>query len=452
MDDHGYRVPRVGRRALIAAGIAGVGLTVAAVTRLRPAAVGSADDLRDDALQRALDAAPAGSEVVVDRPWTRSKSLVVRLPLRLRFTGSGGIRMVTDRTAVLIEANDVTIVDAVVRGIGAESGGAGHGIAAVGQPTVPLRGITVRGGRFRDIPHDGVHLEYCDRFRVTGTTMERIGYAGILGVGVVDGSVDANRVRDVRQPRGRVNSYGITLTRDARSGPERTRRSARVQVVGNRVSEVPRWEGIDTHAGADIEIRGNVVTGCRIGIAAVPSKDPDDRTLTSVAPVGVVIADNTVTRTPGLAAGSCIIVSGAGTTVGSALPRATGKVTGNVLTGGGGAPGEAGVLLKLTRGMTVEGNRVDASVDNAICLAHSNAAIAVRRNRVAGVTGTGVGVNVRAGANDGVITGNRFDSVHPALAVAVRFGNPDNRFAVGGNTWGNARVRVAHGGAELTSA
>lgn len=451
MDDHGRLTRRVPRRLAITAAVSGLALAGVVVLGRRPVATEAADDVDRDALQAALDAVPVGGEIVIDRPWTRSRSLVVRKPLRLRFTGDGALRMTTDSTALLVLAPDVEIVDAVITGIGADSGGTGHGIAAMGLRGAPLRGITVRRGQFRDVPHDGVHLEYCDRFRITGTTAERLGYAGIVGVGVVDGSIDGNTVRDVRQPAGRVNSYGITLTRDARWGLSEARRSARVRVTGNRIAGVHAWEGIDTHAGADIEIRGNVVTGCRVGIAAVPSKDPADREQTSEAPIGLVIADNTVTRPPGLAPGSAIVVSGAGTTVGSARPRATGVVSGNVVTGGGGSSGEAGILLKLTRGMTVTGNRIEASVENAVCLAHSNAAVAVRANRIVGVSGAGIGVNVRAGANHGSISGNHFESAHRALAVAVRFGDADNRFVVRGNAWGTARVRIAHGGATVTT-
>ncbi|MBT1682860.1 right-handed parallel beta-helix repeat-containing protein [Curtobacterium flaccumfaciens pv. flaccumfaciens] len=436
---------------LVAAVLGGVGLAATVVLGRRPRATEAADDADGDPLQAALDAVRPGGEYVIDRAWTRSRSLVVRHPLLLRFTGAGAIRMVTGASAVLVQASDVEIVDAVITGVGADSGGLGHGIAVMGLRGGPLHGITVRRGRFRDIPHDGVHLEYCDRFEITGTTIERSGYAGIVGVGVVDGAIDGNTVRDVRQPARRVNSYGITLTRDARYATSEARRSARVRVTGNRIAGVPAWEGIDTHAGEDIEIRGNVVTGCRVGIAAVPSKDPADREQTSVAPIGLLIADNTVTRSPGLAPGSAIVVSGAGTTVGSTRPRATGVVSGNVVTGGGGSSGEAGILLKLTRGMVVARNRVEASVENAVCLAHSNAAVSVRANRIVGVGGSGVGVNVRAGANHGAITRNHFESTPHALAVAVRFGDADNRFAVRRNTWGTARVRIAHGGATVTT-
>ncbi|PZE34665.1 hypothetical protein DEJ21_12680 [Curtobacterium sp. MCSS17_006] len=451
MGDRGRPGEHGRRRVLVAAVLGGVGLAATVVLGRRPGSTEAADDVDGDLLQAALDAVRPGGEYVVDRAWTRSRSLVVRHPLLLRFTGAGAIRMVTEASAVLVQASDVEIVDAVITGVGADSGGLGHGIAVMGLRGGPLHGITVRRGHFRDIPHDGVHLEYCDRFEITGTTMERLGYAGIVGVGVVDGAIDGNTVRDVRQPGRRVNSYGITLTRDARYATSEARRSARVRVAGNRIAGVPAWEGIDTHAGEDIEIRGNVVSGCRVGIAAVPSKDPADREQTSVAPIGLVIADNTVTRSPGLAPGSAIVVSGAGTTVGSTRPRATGVVSGNVLTGGGGSSGEAGILLKLTRGMVVVRNRIEASVENAVCLAHSNEAVTIRANRIVGVGGAGIGVNVRAGANHGAITRNHFESTPHALAVAVRFGDADNRFAVRHNTWGTARVRIAHGGATVTT-
>lgn len=441
---HGTR-----RRTVLVAAL-GVAALVAAVPARLPRR-DQAEDAVDavDALQRALDAVPDGGEFVVHGSRSRSRPLQVDHPVTIRFAAGASLRMAADVTAIVITASDVEVIDPVVWGIGADSGGVAHAIAAAGRPGAPIHDVRIRGGRLRDVPHDGVHLEYCDRFEVSGIQINRAGYAGVLGIGVVDGTVSANRITDVRQPAGRVNSYGITLTRDATDTTTVTRRSARVRVTDNHVTDVPGWEGIDTHAGDGIEIRGNVVERCRVGIAAVPSKDPSDRSQTSVAPIGLVIADNTVTRNAGLAAGSGIVVSGAGTTVGSSRPRATGTVTGNVVSGGGGRPGEAGILLKLTAGLDVSDNRIERSSDGGLCLAHSNSAVTVRDNRIAGVDGAGVGIDVRAGANDGSITGNHFGVSAPPLRVAVRFGSADNRFLVTRNAWGTARVSIAVNGAEV---
>ncbi|WP_260981007.1 right-handed parallel beta-helix repeat-containing protein [Curtobacterium pusillum] len=304
--------------------------------------------------------------------------------------------------------------------------------------------MSILGGRLRQLASDGVHVEYCDHLTVERVSISSVGYAGISLLGVTDAVVQDSAVSDVRQSAGRINSYGITVTRDARSPVDVTRRSTRVRIIRNRISGVPAWEGIDTHAGDTIEIRGNTVTGCRVGIAAVPSKSANDRNTTDVAPTNLVIADNRITRSRGLAAGSGILVSGAGTAVGSTAPRATGAITGNTVSGAGGDDA-GGILVKLTSGMVVESNRVASSEDDGIRIEHSNTRVVVRSNVISGVSGSSVALDVRAGANDGSITGNRVERTNPPVRVGLRIGDPANRFLVQGNAFGSATVPEALG-------
>jgi hypothetical protein len=351
--------------------------------------------------------------------------------------------MTTDVDALRITSGSVRIESPVVTGIGADSGGTAHAVSALGTPTAPIRDVRVTGGRLEHVPHDGVHAEYVDGLTVSGTTMSVLGYAGVAGTGIDGARVEDTRIADVRQPAGRVNSYGITFTRDATRPIDQTRRSTDVTIVRNHVSDVPAWEGIDVHAASTVTIAENRVSGCRVGIAAVPSKDDRDRTQTSAAPLGLRIQDNDVRRGTGLTAGSGILVSGAGTTVGSTRERATGSVTGNRITGAGGDD-EAGVLVKLSRGFTVADNDIRTSDGRAITLPHSNDRITLSGNRVHGVSGVRIGIDVGDGANSGVIRGTVFDVQDPALRTAVRLprsGGP----SVSSSSWGNARVRLGRG-------
>ncbi|MFZ6991375.1 right-handed parallel beta-helix repeat-containing protein [Curtobacterium sp. RRHDQ66] len=402
----------------------------------------------DDPLQAALDAIPVGGTLMVDRAWTRSVSLAVRHGVTVAFTGAGAIRMSRDVDAIVVTASGVNVVNPVISGIGATATGRGHGIAVMGTAGEPLHDVRISGGRLRDLRHDGVHVEYCDAFVLERTTISSVGYAGVSLVGVVDALVQDTVVSDVRQPAGWPNSYGITVTRNATTAVATTRRSSRIRILRNRVSGVPKWEGIDTHAGSDVEIRDNVVSGCRVGIAAVPSKAAADPTTTDVAPTGLVVAGNVVTRTDALGVGSGILVSGAGSTVGSDAPRATGSVTGNTVTGGGGTSA-AGILVKLTSGFVIADNTVLSSAVDGICLQHSNTGITVRGNRIRGVSGPSVAIDVRAGANDGVIQDNRVEP-SPKVRVGLRLGSPDNRFVVRGNAFAAATVPEALGGATIT--
>jgi hypothetical protein len=426
--------------AVVAGGTAGV-LALAGFP-------GAEGEPADDPLQAELDAMPVGGTLAIDRAWNRSASLVVARPVTLAFSGSGAVRMSTDATGIVVTASGVRIVDPVVSGIGTTTTGHGHGIAVMGTPGSPISDVRISGGDLRELRHDGVHVEYCDGFVLERTAISSVGYAGVALVGVVDALVQDAVVSGVRQPAGWVNSYGITVTRDATTTTAQTRRSTRVRILRNRVDGVPRWEGIDTHAGSDVEIRDNVVSGCRVGIAAVPSKSAADPSTTDVAPTGLVVADNVVTRTGALGAGSGILVSGAGDTVGSGAPRATGVVTGNTVTGGGGASA-AGILVKLTRGLVVAHNTVESSAVDGICVQHSNAELTVQGNRIAGVSGTSVAIDVRAGENDGLIADNTVDAT-PTVRVGVRFGSPDNRFEVRGNDLAGTTVPLAAGGAQVT--
>lgn len=439
------------RRSVVIGGAAGVVGVVAAVVVATWGRGGSADGETGapDALQASLDALPVGGTLTISEPVERSTSLTVVRAVTIRFTGAGAIRMTADQDAVVVRASDVRIVAPEITGVGARSGGRSNAITVRGKRSTPLSDVRISGGHLRDVPRDGVHVEYADRVVVERVSVARVGYAGVLLLGVADSVVQDSVVSDVRQRADEVNSYGITVTRDATAGTAVTRRSSGVRVLRNRVSGVPAWEGIDTHAGDRIEIRDNVVSGCRVGIAAVPSKSATDRGTTDVAPTGLVIAGNRVTRTGALAAGSGIVVSGAGTTVGSTAPRATGSVTGNTVTGAGGTDA-GGILVKLTRGLTVADNTIVSSVDDAIAVEHSNAAITVRGNRITGVSGDAVAIDVRSAANDGRITGNRVDRTTPRVRVGLRFGDRGNRFVVRGNTFGGATVHESDGGAHIT--
>ncbi|TCK65400.1 parallel beta helix pectate lyase-like protein [Curtobacterium sp. PhB136] len=436
------------RQLLIGAGVVAVVGAASLVGGFVPL-VADGEEPGVDALQRRLDTLPAGGVLTISTPQARTKSLVVRRAVTIRFVGSGALRMGADATAILVTASGARITDPVIDGVGASTGGDAHAIAVMGTRAAPISDVRVSGGRLRQLPHDGVHVEYCSGFLLEKTSIAAVGYAGVALLGVQDAIVQDTAISDVRQPAGRVNSYGITVTRDATAVVSVTRRSARVRILRNHVSGVPAWEGIDTHAGDGVEIRDNVVTGCRVGIAAVPSKSATNRAQTDVAPTGLVIAGNRITRTAALPAGSGIVVSGAGSTVGSTAPRATGSVTGNTVTGAGGTDA-AGILVKLTRGLLVADNTVTSSVGEAIRIEHSNASVTVRGNRIAEVSGKSVGIDVAAGANDGSILANRIDSTSPRVRIGLRFGSPDNRFVVRRNALRAAVVPEADGRARIT--
>ncbi|TCK65407.1 right-handed parallel beta-helix repeat-containing protein [Curtobacterium sp. PhB136] len=404
------------------------------------------DDVGAARLQDVLDAARQDAVVDITRAWSLSAPLVVARPMTLRFVG-GALSTDRDIDLVLVRAPRVRVVDARLVGSGATHSGLGRGVHAVGTVGEPLTDVHVTGAEIRGFSHDGVLFDHCTRFSVTDCVITDVGYAGVLLFSCVGGSVLRNRVARVLQPSPYPNSYGIEAVRATSDGLAGAPRSSRITIADNHVSDVQQWEGIDTHGGEAISILRNRVDNCRVGIAVVPSKDEADATATKYAPIDCAVVDNLVTRSED-GPGSGIVVRGAGEVVGSEAERATGVVLRNTVTGYGDGDRDAGILVYLTRNLTIAHNRCDGGVRRGLSLYHSNERLAVIGNTVDGLrqqgTATSVAIDVRAGANDAVLLDNRYSADAGGRGGAV--------YGVMCRQAGNDLVLVANDWAATTSA
>jgi hypothetical protein len=406
--------------------------------------------LRTDAdartLQDAIDGTPAHGVLSVTRDWQTSVSVVVDHPMTIRFDG-GALRTDRDVDLLLVRSGDVQLVDVVLRGSGAGHSGLGRGVHAAGTVDVPLAGVHVVGADIVGFPHDGVLFEHCSEFVVADSHIRDVGYAGVLLFSCVDGSVSRNVIERVTQPAPYTNSYGIEAVRATTSGLDRAPRSARITVSDNHVSDVPNWEGIDTHGGEGISIVRNRVEGCRVGIALVPSKDEDDPATTKYAPIACAVVDNVVVRTfPG--PGSGIVVRGAGETIGPPAERATGLVLRNEVRGYGDGDRDASILLYLTADFLVAQNRCVDGVRRGISLYHSNDDVIIAANVVRGLrrqgTATSVAIDVRATENTGTLLDNRHEHDGGARdAYGLMCRSAANRMVLVGNDWGAVTTPVS---------
>ncbi len=377
------------------------------------ASVPQVDLVRSDAdaadLQRLLDSTPSGGLVIVTRHWTVDEPVVVRAPAIVRFAG-GSITSTNDIDILRVESCHVTIENARLRGPGADRTGLGRGIRATGTVANPIGSLAVVGAEIRDVSHDGILLEHCSGFSISDCTIERVGYAGVLMFSCADGEVVRSTVATVVQPAGYVNSYGIQAVRTTTTGLESAPRSTRIVIADNTVTGVLHWEGIDTHGGQSIVIARNTVTDCRVGIAAVPSKDEADASRTKYAPLDVHVIGNRIHR-ESAGPGSGIVVRGAGESLGSTAERATGIVYGNVIEGFGDGERDGAVLAYFTQGLVITENRCEGAVGRGLSLYHSNDDVIVHRNTislVAAATGAvSVAVDVRSVDNTGHVVANR---------------------------------------------
>lgn len=423
--------------------------SVGAVRRTDRSAAPADDRPLSDAtftrLQDAVAAVGNHSVLVVSRHWTVNEPIVLDRPLAVRFAG-GSLATDRDIDLVVVRSSDVRIVDAVLRGSGAEQSGLGRGIHVAGSVSAPLADVHVVRADIRGFSHDGVLLEHSSRFSVTACEITDVGYAGVLMFSCVDGTVSHNRIARVTQPSPYPNSYGIEAVRVTTGDLTRAPRSARIVISDNHVSDVPHWEGIDTHGGEAIAIVRNRVEGCRVGIAIVPSKDEDDASATKYAPIDCSVIDNVVSRQAD-GPGSGIIVRGAGERVGSTAERATGTVLRNSVTGYGDGDRDAAILTYLTRGLLIAHNRCADGLRRGVSLYHSNNGITLVGNTVSSLrqqgSATSVAVDVRATENRGLLMENRYVA---GAAAGVVYGvlcrQPMNDLVLVANDWTAATTPV----------
>jgi len=401
----------------------------------------------------ALASTPAGGTLVVDRSESVAASLVIDRPTTVVFRSPATLTSTVDGTVFDVRSSDVRIVDADLRGTGALHAGAGRGIVVTGTAASPLERVSIEGARLSSFSRTAVLVTNVSRLDVVGCTIADVGYAGVLLVSCADSVVRGCTVSDVHQPAGFVNSYGIAVTRDEARSLRDSPRSVRVTVEDNTVRGVPRWEGIDTHAGESILIRRNHVTGCRVGIAIVPAGGSATPKEYVFAPRDVVVTGNHVERGVAPDAGAGIVVRGAGSTVGSSAERATAVVEGNLVVGMGGGDHDGGIVLYLTRGVVVRGNTLRDCVRRGVALYHSNDAALVADNVVDGLAALDAGEGPRAAfqvlsaANTATFVANAYRTTAttgPAPVSGLAVAGADNSLTLVRNDW-SATTRPVSG-------
>lgn len=110
---------------------------------------------------------------------------------------------------------------------------------------------------------------------------------GIIGASVENGLVENNDMHDIGFTD--IQCYGIAMSRSKGTLTDRPR-TKDVLITGNRVSNNPHWEGIDTHAGENIRIVNNIVKDCKLGIITTRDSDND------LGPINCIASENVIER------------------------------------------------------------------------------------------------------------------------------------------------------------
>lgn len=264
--------PPVTRRALVSAAWA-VPLIATSVNEPRQAHSGSSvvSDADFPSLEEALAAVPTGGTLEVGSPHKRTTAFVVDKSVVIRFVERGSIHIRSASVAAIaLTVSGIRVEDAVLRGVGGEVFDVGDGIRAIGTAQAPLTHIQILRPQLREFSKHGILFEHVQGFLISDVDIRRCGYAGIMLISATSGSVSRGLVKDILQPDGWVNSYGVAVTcRTAGSMQGKVARSRDVRVEGLTVDGVRKWEPLDTHAGENILFRENAVYNSFVGIAIV---------------------------------------------------------------------------------------------------------------------------------------------------------------------------------------
>ena len=359
------------------------------------AAKGTVSDQGYASLEAALTDVPAGGVLEVSRAWSRSATFTVNKSCTVRFLKSGSITTTSASiAAITVTANDVLLDRPNLTGTGSAASSTGAGIAATGTLASYVTGLRVERAQIQNFTQHGIILTFCSDFRIRGMRLANLSYSGVMMSSCSEGEIAGGSVKNITMSGGLTNAYGIAASYNEAAGIATNPQSRDISIHDVTVDGVVGWEGIDTHAGINIQIHHNTVKNCKVGVAIVPGRNGGANYV--LAPKNVSVADNYIDsgRSDGVLTQGVSFV-GCSTAVGfhNNTDWATGTISGNTIRRCGNDAATSGAALSLqdTRGLVVQGNVFEEPVVSAIRLDYNNKDAVVQGN-----TATDVWTNTAA--------------------------------------------------------
>jgi hypothetical protein len=156
-----------------------------------------------------------------------------------------------------VTSDNVTI-DGVVITSSSQSGTA---ISAIGTWQAPIRNLTIRNCRI-DGFNTAIEARHVENLVIDHCTITDALYGGIMVFSGVGGRITNNTIQRIGyqvQPTIDVNAYGIALSRVATTSLQTDPRSSNFTVSGNVITDIPTWQGLDTHAGSNLTLSDNII-------------------------------------------------------------------------------------------------------------------------------------------------------------------------------------------------
>jgi len=403
-------------------------------------------------LELALAAIAVGGTLEVRGNWSRVLPFTVDKTCTVKFSRGASITTTVASAAGLrVVANDVVLDAPRVFGTGSATADTGTGITAVGTVGAPVTGMRIRAPKVQDFTKYGILLEQCADFAIDKPRIDNIAYAGIMMLSCIGGNIDGGTVKNIVQPSGFTNSYGIAMTRDSSVDLTTAPRSSGITVNAVTVDGVPLWEGIDTHGGQNITITNNKVFNTFTGIALVSCPDPG--AVNTYAATGIVCTGNTVDAK--VSDGS----RGVGINLaGNAIEAANAIISGNTVIDHGSQAtlaSSGAILADYTRGAVIAGNTIIRPGGSGIMVYSFNTGLIVAGNTIEDTWTDGQALTgsvfVRSTNNTLTVSGTRITRGAKTATLVndrgLHIGTPTANVVIdgGGNDWTGTTTPVNGG-------
>lgn len=291
-----------------------------------------------------------------------------------------------------------------------------------------LRDVLIDNVRINNWQQYGIHSDLSDNLTITNCEINGAHYAGIGLLSPRGWKIIGNQIGTVQGLASNSNGYGIYASRLSSFTEAERPRAQQGLVAFNTISDVPTWEGIDTHAGVDIAIIGNKSYNCRVGIAVVSGVNAAGAAAFGVKNITVIgnLCDAQVgdgTRGPG------IVVQGAGLVTGDWVdPAQNVIVADNIVRNHGiqSANINGGIQFYWTHDLICSGNETFQCSPNGVAVFHTNKNYKVIDNTFTGTWSTSdtqpSGVRVPSNNNTGGVGGNTMSEGSNAAAFKNVYG------------------------------
>lgn len=392
------------------------------------------------AINTAIQANPKGGVIFFPAgTYKTSSNIVVNISgITLLGTGDASQINLIAGTSVTITASHCQVHQLYIKGPGSSSFASNNdnAINAFGADSSHyITDLIIENVLMSDTLGYGIQCQFIDHFQFRGNRIHDVAYTGIGILSSQHGVVEENEVHDINLTAGQANSYGIFVSRNTGTNAAFPL-SKQIDVVGNIVFNNPTWEGIDTHAGQDLTISGNVVVNCNRGIVVGPDNSTN-------APNNVAVTGNTLDSavTNGSAVYGIVVAGNAGGTYAEGC-----TVTGNSIIRYGDTTSATGgaLYINATSGLTVTGNSFIESSPIAIFgTTPANVGVTITGNSFIDVWSTSVGrataIQFVGNGHSGIVEANVFTTRTKVatfvLTEGVRFdgGATSINFSLGNN-------------------